>query len=72
MELELIGYVGVDSGQLLLCDPCYIDSEWEQEDFQDIRIYEHKDTNDKLQYRVDFQNYQSPIERYDGKNMNQL
>ena len=72
MKVELIGQVGVDSGQLLLCDPCYIDSEWEQEDFQDIRIYEHKDTNDKLQYRVDFQNYQSPIERYDGKNMNEL
>ncbi len=34
---ELIGHVGVDSGQLLLCDPCYIDSEWEQEDFTDIR-----------------------------------
>lgn len=33
MELELIGYVGVDSGQLLLCDPCYIDSEWKEEDF---------------------------------------
>ena len=33
MHEELIGYVGVDSGQLLLCDPCYIDSEWEEEDF---------------------------------------
>lgn len=27
-----IGEVGVDSGQLLVCDPCYIDSEWEKED----------------------------------------
>lgn len=25
-----IGYVGVDSGQLLLCDPGYIDSQWRQ------------------------------------------
>jgi len=24
-----IGIVGVDSGQILICDPCYIDSEWE-------------------------------------------
>jgi hypothetical protein len=23
-----IGYVAVDSGQLILCDPCYIESEW--------------------------------------------
>ena len=27
-----IGVVGVDSGQLMVCDPCYIDSEWEKED----------------------------------------
>lgn len=38
MELELIGYVGVDSGQLLLCDPCYIDSQWEEEDFSDENL----------------------------------
>lgn len=29
-----IGRVGVDSGQLMICDPCYIDSEWEKEDFE--------------------------------------
>jgi hypothetical protein len=26
-----IGEVGVDSGQLMVCDPCYIDSEWKRE-----------------------------------------
>jgi hypothetical protein len=25
-----IGYVGVDSGVLMVCDPCYIESEWEK------------------------------------------
>ena len=30
-----IGVCGVDSGQILLCDPCYIDSEWKKEDFDD-------------------------------------
>lgn len=35
MKKELIGYVGVDSGQLLVCDPCYIGSEWEDENFDD-------------------------------------
>lgn len=27
-----IGVVGVDSGQVLICDPCYIDSQWKHED----------------------------------------
>jgi hypothetical protein len=71
MEMELIGHVGVDSGQLLLCDPCYIDSEWSKEEFTDIRIYEHKDTKERLQYRVDFPHYEAEITKY-GKNMNEL
>lgn len=25
---KMLGVVGVDSGQLMVCDPCYIDSEW--------------------------------------------
>ena len=71
MSVKLIGHVGVDSGQLLLCDPCYIDSEWEKEDFTDIRVHEHKVTKDTLTYGKDFANYQEMIERY-GKNMNDL
>jgi len=69
---KLIGHVGVDSGQLLLCDPCYIDSQWEKEDFEDFRTYQHKDTGKELTYRIDFRNYQEPIEIYGGKNMNEL
>ena len=56
MSSKLIGHVGVDSGQLLLCDPCYIDSQWVKEDFEDLRMYEHKDTKKKLTYRIDFGN----------------
>lgn len=41
METKLIGHVGVDSGQLLLCDPCYIDSQWEKEDFEDGHRAKH-------------------------------
>lgn len=26
-----IGVVGVDSGQVLICDPCYINSEWDSD-----------------------------------------
>jgi hypothetical protein len=71
MKKTLIGHVGVDSGQLVMCDPCYIDSEWSKEEFTDIRIYEHKDTKERLQYRVDFPHYEAEITKY-GKNMNEL
>jgi len=72
MGTKLIGHVGVDSGQLLLCDPCYIDSQWVEEDFEDFRAYQHKDTKNRLTYRIDFKNYAESIEAYDGKNMNEL
>ena len=72
MSSKLIGHVGVDSGQLLLCDPCYIDSQWVKEDFEDFRAYQHKDTGNKLAYRIDFPHYSEPIEAYGGKNMNEL
>jgi len=71
MQMDLIGHVAVDSGQLLVCDPCYIDSEWEKEDFEDVRIYKHKDTSDTLQYRKDFANYEQVIPKY-NKTMNEL
>jgi len=29
--MELIGHVGVNSGRMMLCDPCYIESHWNQE-----------------------------------------
>lgn len=28
-----LGVVGVDSGQLVICDPCYLDDNWEIEDY---------------------------------------
>lgn len=33
MKKVLMGHVAVDSGQLLIMDPCYIDSMWEREEF---------------------------------------
>ncbi|MGG1659425.1 hypothetical protein [Brevibacillus sp. NRS-1366] len=29
MERKLLGQVGVDSGQMVIIDPCYIESEWQ-------------------------------------------
>lgn len=28
VDKKIIGYVGVDSGQVMVCDPCYINSQW--------------------------------------------
>ena len=67
-----IGVVGVDSGQLILMDPCYIDSYWEKKEFEDIRIYKHKVSGKKLQFRKVFADYETPIESEGGKTMNQL
>lgn len=39
----LLGKAGVDSGQLLVCDPCYIDSIWKKEDFDQKEGGEPKD-----------------------------
>jgi hypothetical protein len=43
MTEKLIGHIGVDSGQMLLCDPCYIDSMWKKKDvpnFNDLSDFE--------------------------------
>ena len=68
----LLGHVAVDSGQLMICDPCYIDSEWENEDFVDIRVYKNEETGKTLTYPNDFSNYEMKIPEYDGKTMNEL
>ena len=67
---KLIGHIGVDSGQVLICDPCYIDSQWKKEDFNIPRRYRHNDGT-ILQYEVDFPHYEAIIPKY-GKTMNQI
>jgi hypothetical protein len=32
-EEKLIGHVGVDSGQIMITDPCYIDSQWKETEY---------------------------------------
>ncbi|MGG3927063.1 hypothetical protein ABET51_13800 [Metabacillus fastidiosus] len=36
MKRKLIGRVGVDSGQLLIIDPCYIEDEWKKDSESEI------------------------------------
>lgn len=39
-EVTLLGEVGVDSGQLMITDPCYVDSQWLYEPYEDPRFRE--------------------------------
>jgi len=41
-----LGYVGVDSGQLVICDPAYIESQYKKHKYSDLSghtIYKHTD-----------------------------
>ena len=68
-KAKLIGKCGVDSGQLLITDPCYV-KDFISNDYQDIRQYKNSN-GDILEFRKDFSNYDETIEKY-GKSMNQL
>lgn len=71
-DFTLIGHAPVDSGQLMLVDPSYIDSNWRYERFQDTRRYRHKVTGAVLQYGVHFGRYDDPILSCECMSMNQL
>jgi len=71
LEIVEIGSVAVDSGQLMITDPCYVDSEWEKEKFEDIRLYKDKNTNNIYQFRKDFNHYDETIKGY-NENVNKL
>lgn len=43
IEVVYIGEVGVDSGQLMVTDPCYIDQQWKREQFELECSQEHAD-----------------------------
>lgn len=73
-----IGSVAVDSGQIMVGDPCYL-SAFKSDEFEAKRVYikcrESDDgaklIDDKLEYGVDFNHYEEVIARY-GKTMNEL
>jgi len=74
LERFYIGEVGVDSGQLMVCDPCYISNEWDRDvepNFYFDRKYINKDGK-VLEYEKDFPHYEASIESENGKTMNEL
>ncbi|APU10898.1 hypothetical protein A5M85_11575 [Cellulophaga lytica] len=66
LETQLAGYVDVDSGQLMLTDPLYVDSQWKKETYEDLRLYKDVETGKSYQYLKDFNNYQEKIEGFDN------
>jgi hypothetical protein len=64
VEVERLGVVGVDSGQLLITDPCYIDSEWLDEPFQDDRVYRDAQTGATVRWGKDFVRFDEPLDPY--------
>ncbi len=70
-EIEEMGFVAVDSGQLMITDPCYIDSEWQNIEYEDIRLLRDADTQKIYQFRKDFNNYEEKISGFE-KTVNEL
>lgn len=69
---EVIGFLGVDSGQMSYCDARHVGENWINKYYDDERIYRHKKTGRTLQYMKDFPNYAVPIPSEEGKTMNDL
>lgn len=71
IEVVYMGSVGVDSGQLLITDPCYIDSEWLDEPYEDPRVYKDSETNALVRWGADFTRFDETLEPY-GKSPSEL
>jgi hypothetical protein len=77
MAKKMLGAVGVDTGQIVICDPCYIDSEWMKEEYDNTRLIEVPDgAGTKV---INFSNYlarglsyESPLEEFGNRSMNDL
>lgn len=69
--VEHLGNVGVDSGQLLITDPCYIDGEWQGEAYQDNRVYRDSETGAIVKWGEHFQRFNEPLQGY-GETPNTL
>jgi len=71
IEVVYMGSVGVDSGQLMITDPAYVDSEWQDEPYEDDRVYRDKHDGSLVTWGEDFIRYDEALEPY-GKTPNEL
>lgn len=68
--MEKIGECGVDSGQLMIVDPCYL-KDWKDNEFKLEREYIDK-KGKIISYGKDFNNYESKLSQYKNKTVNKL
>jgi hypothetical protein len=68
---ETIGVVGVDSGTLIICDPCYMSGDFERE-FDHKRLVRDRETNQLYEFGQDFSNYQEHVPGFGLQTYNDL
>ena len=76
MKNELIGYVGVDSGQVMIVDPCYL-GDWKDNEFNYRTGIRNKITGREICCWDEIEgvgkiNWATPLLEFDGKDMNAL
>jgi len=71
MEVIKLGEVGVDSGQLLITDPFYLESEWTPAALEEEEIYIDSLQNAVYQADKDFQSYEEVLPEY-GRTIQEL
>ena len=71
MEVIKLGEVGVDSGQLLITDPFYLESEWTPAALEEEEIYIDSLQNAVYQAGKDFQGYEEVLPEY-GRTIQEL
>ncbi|SDT10926.1 hypothetical protein SAMN04488543_3052 [Friedmanniella luteola] len=66
MEVVFLGTVGVDSGQLMITDPFYVDDQWQSEPYLSRRSYRDTQTGAILTEGEDFAAFDQPLEILGG------
>ena len=64
MSKKLLGHVGVDSGQLMVTDPCYINM-FKINEFNPQSKYYDKVKDKTVIYPDDFQNYEDYVDYFE-------
>lgn len=70
--LEFSHKLPVDVAQLIFVDADFLDADWEEQEYEDVRIYRHKGDGRTLQYGVDFNSYEAKIPTEGNATMNAL
>lgn len=61
ISVKLLGHAAVDSGMLMVTDPCYIDSEWQDQELQPLKAYIDSETGKTYHHFEDFVRFDEPL-----------